>query len=266
MSNYLAQTIRNAIITTDKKRTVLREDFALNEYVTPQKFAIKKYPFDHIVVDNFFNADVYQKLSSHFREVYSRGLSEIDDASRFHPFLDLKGKYQYDGYLYEPSPTENKALDIFFSVAWNLFLSNLFKKTTSYCTSFAYHYHPKGNKRGFIHNDLVERNFYTYDKLPNNVIFCPHKLKKSLPYVIKPELMQTEWRKIALLYYLNNDAWSEKHGGETGLYMSPDTEPAVRVAPKNNRLLAFLISERSFHAFQQNLQPRSCIVQWFHGR
>ena len=71
-------------------------------------------------------------------------------------------------------------------------------------------------------------------------------------------------RSIALIVYLGNDAVTDADGGGTGLYAPRGVAPAKVVAPQPNRLLAFQISPKSFHAFQTNATERNSITQWFH--
>ena len=243
--------------TIDKQRSALKENFPLNDCLqTPHIPLVELLPFPHIIADNFFQDEVYEKLLKHFQSVLNRGFSEEDDATKFHPFLNLKGEYEYDGYVYVPRPEEEPALDIFFTPAWNLFFSKIFKQSTGWCTSLAYHHHPVGDQTGFVHHDNASRTFSPNDQLPNGVIFRENSNHAAA---------FKEMRAIALLYYLGDNPWKEGDGGETGIYRSKGESPIKLVAPKNNRLFAFEISPRSFHAFQENFAARSSIVQWFHA-
>lgn len=222
----------------------------------PASFVVIPDPFPHIVVDDVFTPEAYALLLRHFNAVRARGLSEEKDMNRFNPFLNLTGKYAYDGYVYAPHLNERGSANFFYSLDWNLFFSALFKQPTSSSTSMAYHFHPPGNKTGWVHNDNAPKFFAEADRLSNGVIY--RSREEQSPTLIK------ERRIIALIYYLGNDEWREGDGGETGLYAEKEGAPVKLVAPKNNRLLAFHISPKSFHAFQVNRTPRSSIVQWFH--
>jgi hypothetical protein len=259
MLNFL----RTVKLNIDKRRGALAEEFdlftALNQ--SASKLQVLNNPFPHIIIDNFFRQPVYEGLRDHFTRVLQRGLSETNDPTRFHAFVDLRGEFQYDGYLYVPRFGEEKNLQIFFSLAWNLIFSKLFDQPTSYCTTLAYHHHPTGNKTGFVHHDYSTKWFSHDDALPNGVIFRSHdkeRLRGEEPRAF-PQV-----RTIALIYYLDDATWHSGDGGETGLYQSKVQSPIKLVAPLNNRLLAFQISPKSFHAFQENFKPRSSIVQWFH--
>lgn len=247
--------------TIDKRRSALKEDCNLQDYIQATDFIVTASPFPHIVVDEFFKAEVYKRLWRHFQSVLERGLSQENDQTRFHPFLNLRGEYEYDGYVYTPRPGEDPTLNVFFSLAWNLFFSRLLKQPSGWCTSLAYHYHPVENRTGFVHHDYTPRLFSFNDRLSNGTIF---RERTEEPGGNAKAPVFQEMRTIALLYYLNNNGWAEGEGGETGLYRSKGESPVKLVAPKNNRMLAFRISPKSFHAFQENFKPRSSIVQWFH--
>ena len=230
------------------------EDIVWDDIVAvPQKdIAVIKEPFPHIVVDNFFTPEVYQGLSQRFADVASLGLSDtINDATRFHLF-DM----DYDGYLFMPrcSLAPSDPLRIFFSLEWNMFFSKLFSQHTGFETSLAFHHHPPHNRTGFVHSDFADKYFNLTSRLPNGVI----------PYATLDKSLTPRRRIIALLYFLNNDGWREGMGGETGLYAKDMKTLVKKVAPINNRLLAFHISPHSMHAFQENHTPRNSFVQWFH--
>ena len=113
-----------------------------------------------------------------------------------------------------------------------------------------------------MHHDRISHTFSLADALANGVIF---RTRATTSGVGHGESVFKEMRSIALLYYLGDNAWQEGDGGETGLYLSKGELPMKLVVPKNNRLFAFDISHKSFHAFQANGKPRSCIVQWLHA-
>lgn len=251
-------SLRLARQALDKKRSALIEDVDLNTYLSQPLPLVSPTPFPHLVVDDVFTPEIYAQIIAHFTEVMKRGLSEEKDYTRFHPFLDLTGKYSYDGYVYAPRLGENPVLDLFFSVAWNALFSSSFGQPTGWCTSLAYHFHPPGNRTGFVHNDLASKRFSEVDRLKTGIIYRDRPEPGDIPTF-------KEKRIIALIYYLGNAPWRPGDGGETGLYIrKDDPSPVALIEPKNNRLLAFQISPNSYHAFQQNVTPRSSIVQWFH--
>lgn len=244
--------------TLQKKIKSFSDNRDLGALIKNDSAEIITEPFPHVVIDDFFTQEVYEKLLEHFNSVLSRGTSEVDGPNRFRPFLNLKGEFAYDGYIYTPRFGEPGAANFFYSLPWNLFFSSLFDQPTSWCTSMAYHFHPKGDKTGFVHHDYASKVFVEEDRISNGVVY---RARESAG---RTKSYSKERRIISLLYYLGNDDWKEGDGGETGLYASKEGSPVKLVAPKNNRMLAFQISPKSFHAFQQNNTPRSSIVQWFH--
>lgn len=249
--------VRVRLQTFALRRAFLAEGFDIRSILNKTSFPVSNDPFPHIIVDDFLKDEPYRRLLAHFNSVVARGFSEGGDYKRFHPFFNLTGKYAYDGYLYIPDARE-PIMPVFpYTVAWNLLFASMFKRPTGWCTSFAYHYHPPHNRTGFVHSDFSSKMFSPVDRLRNGVIFRDREGPQTVPTF-------KEQRTIALIYYLGNDDWKEGDGGETGLYVSETSTPATLVAPKNNRLLAFEISPKSFHAFQENKTVRTSIVQWFH--
>jgi len=240
----------------EKRAGVQKEEIDLSQFLTRSEFEKIESPFPHVVIDDFFKKEHYEALLGYFNSVYERGLVETNDPLKFHPFLNLKGKFAYDGYVHSPKLDELHSFHPFFSVAWNMLFSSLFRQPTGWSTSTALHYHPPGDKTGFIHHDYASKVFSPEDRLPNGVIYRSTE-GEHLSFF-------KERRIISLIYYLGNEAWKEGDGGETGLYESIDGNPVKLIEPRNNRMLAFQISPKSFHAFQKNHTPRSSIVQWFH--
>lgn len=216
------------------------------------KAYIEQAPFPHLVIDDFLKPDAYRELSEKFDDIKSRGFIEEQWGNDyFHRF-----EVEYDGYVYTPLPTLDPAnpLSLFFSLEWNWLFSKLFRQFTTFETTIAFHHHPAGDRTGFVHHDSADKPFSLQMELPNGVIYgdgAPPRYASR--------------RKIALLYFLNNDGWREGDGGEIGLYAADGKSLTKKVAPLNNRLLAFQISPASMHAFQGNVRERNSIVQWFHA-
>lgn len=246
-----------------KERDAAKEKYTPHDYMQVSTASVQERPFAHIVIDNIFKEDINKKILKHFNEVLARGLSqEDDDKTKFHRFPEGRVKPRYEGYLYTPLLREDPVLDLFFSMRWNLFFSNLFKQHTERCTSVAYHYHPAGNPTGVVHNDYGSRPIAPKEQLSNKTTFGEHD--KGYDDMQTAPVCEGV-RAIGLLYYLGDEVWQDGEGGETGLYASKTGSLVKRVAPHNNRLFAFQTSPESFHAFQQNARPRSCIVQWLHS-
>lgn len=258
----MLETVKAVQDTFAKKRAALSESISLDDVLTTRDLVVNQEPFPHIVADNVFKPEFYARIEQSFASVRGRGLSEEADASRFKPFLELKKKgkeWEYDGYVYVPSPSKDAALASLYSLEWNLLFSRLFNQPTDWTTSVAFHHHPPGNRTGFIHNDYAPKLFSTRNMLPNAVIHT----EQPAPGGADASVFRT-MRVIALLIYLGNEPWQEGDGGGTGLYAGKGMLPAMVVEPRRNRLLAFQISPKSFHAFQENKTERNSITQWFH--
>ena len=253
----MLEAVRALKDTYAKKREALAEGLNLDAFVTNQKIVVEQEPFAHIVVDDFFTPQFYAEIERYFKRVRARGLTEEWSDEQFHPFLELrqKGKeWEYDGYVCTPLAGDDPVLKLFFSLEWNLFFSNLFDQPTDWATAFALHHHPPGNRTGFIHNDYSAKFFSRANTLPNGVVYREMLDQAHASFA--------SMRVIALILYLG-DATPEEGGG-TGLYGVKGTTPVKVVEPRANRLFAFQISPKSFHAFQTNQAERNSLIQWFH--
>jgi hypothetical protein len=237
--------------------TAAREGVDLHDFVSANinRITVDNFPYPHIVVDNFFHHGVYEGLCGLFKETRKKGLSESREnvPGLFHRF-DM----DYDGYVYTPAATLNSEdpLSLFFSIEWNLFFSRLFSISTGTETALALHHHPAGNKTGFVHHDNVDKYFFRKNTLTNGV--------RPNAFDAKHENMSTARRAIVWMVYLENPAWKEGDGGETGIYSTDRKTIIKKIAPINNRLFAFRIGPHSNHAFQANLSERNSLIQWFH--
>lgn len=252
--NYKFKLLRQKIL---KELKALDEDFDIKDIINYElkDIEIREHPFQYVVLDNFFKEDFYKDICSFFDNVYKKGFAVENDNERFHPFLDVK--YPYDGYSKAIFPFEHRAGDFFYSHQWNLFLSKVFNRLTSTIATPAFHFHPPGDKTGWIHNDYADKPFSSLHRLCSGVV--PHSRYGS---VSGGDIL--EKRAIAIIYYFGSETTSEDGGG-TGLYESLENKiPATVIEPKDNRMLMFSVSPKSYHAFQTNKKDRKSIVMWLH--
>lgn len=254
-------------IALNKRNKALEESISLAQYVQPHAFQVQveAEPFNYIVIDNFFKPEFVESLTQYYNKIFSNGLGHKPQTpNKFSPFEE---KINYDGFVFSPEPTTSEPLHLFFSLQWNMFFSNLFDKPTTFGTSFALHYHPYGDRTGWVHNDYATYIFPHKLILPNGVTATKgDEGEIKLTETEKKVANVKQKRTIAIIYYFNNPEWKQGDGGETGLYASKDEKTLVKkIAPINNRLFAFDISPNSFHAFQQNFKERNTIIQWFHA-
>ncbi|TAJ16021.1 MAG: 2OG-Fe(II) oxygenase [Dehalococcoidia bacterium] len=239
-----------------------REEADLSSFLSPHALSPTPVndPFPHIVIDDCFSPSAYAKLEALFKNELLRGVQPSSKGrDKFHSF-DI----DYDGYKFVPKAAGDayEPLYPFFSIAWNLLFSKAFDQLSSLETSVALHHHPPGDRTGFVHHDFAPKYFDTRIRLPNKVI--PYDIDRGAASGTALAHVRTSMRVIALIFYVANPTWKEGDGGETGLY-APDGKTCIsKIAPVNNRLLAFQISKRSMHAFQGNRAQRNSIVQWFH--
>lgn len=222
---------------------------------------VKEQPFRHIVVDNFFTKNFYHQLCVEFYKILRHGLSEERKRDMF-----SRSPRSYDAYNWVINPKCVHPLSIFFSSEWENFITKTFGVTSSKDTVAAFHHHNIGSNDGWIHTDFSLCSFKE-DRLANGInpwhYQCDYE--DSSPNK-QPDTLKRV-RQVAIIYYLLNDPrWQEGDGGETAFYKDKTFgSVASKIAPANNRLLAFEISPFSFHTFlKNNKHERNSIIQWFH--
>jgi len=220
---------------------------------------VRKLPFPHIVVDNVFNKDFYQLMCLEFDARLRKGFAPKFNRNKFWKFS------HYDAYCWSFDPKKDHAFsDFFYSMPWRRWVNRFFNLNLTKNMIAEFHHHPPNSAGGYIHNDYDISSFKR-EPLANGINAHTHQIdyRGRTPgadiYCV---------RSIAILYYFNNHKWQESDGGETALYTDykKGSEPVIKVAPHNNRMLAFEISPKSFHAFLNNKKNvRNSMVQWMHS-
>jgi len=215
-------------------------------------------PFRHIVVDDLLTDTLYEDLCCFFADSFSRGLSEKPDRNLF-----SRHQGGYDAYIFTPNPRAEYPMSFLNSRGWVEYLSSLFAIQSSDDTITSFHHHLPSGADGWVHSDYSLCSFRE-DRLDNGInpwyYQCIYEddVKGRQPDTTK------RMRAIAIIYYLANEPWKEGDGGETALY-NKEQNIVKKVAPINNRLLAFEISPTSFHGFVKNHRHiRNSISQWIH--
>lgn len=216
---------------------------------------IKKFtsPFRHIVIDNLFNDEIYQKLCDKFPSFISRTK----------PYKDQPGATSdYEGYISGLGLSDlTDGYDFFASKDLQSFVEKEFDIKTNKYISPSAHFHKAPSKNGFIHRDYNICSFM-YNKgdafmTTGGVAYTDDtKYNTDSVKVI---------RSIALLYYLNNKNDESSIGGGTGIYSGYQGELIKTIEPKNNRLFIFEMTYNSYHAFIGANFDRSAVVSWFHS-
>ncbi len=219
---------------------------------------IRKQPFRHIVVTNLFSEGFYDLMCKEFNDRLALGLSEKYSKKKFWKFG------HYDAYCWTFNPeTDQKFSDIFYSLDWKKFINGFFDLKLTKNTIAEFHHHKPGSEGGYVHNDYDVSSFVK-EPLPNGI--NPHR--HQIQYRGRVDGAIHCVRSIAMLYYFNNPEWKEGDGGETGMYLDWEegSKHVRKINPTNNKLLAFEISPKSFHAFHSNKKNiRNSMVMWFHS-
>ncbi len=252
--NYKLKLLKQKV---QKEIKALDEDISIKEYIQypAENVMTLKNPYEHVVLDNFFTDSFYKEICNFFDSVFKKGFSEVHDNEKFAPFLDVA--YPYDGYVKAIHPFEHKVADFFYSNTWNLYLTKIFNRPTSTVITPAFHFHFPNDKTGWVHNDYTKKGFSSTRVLYNGII--PHAR-----YGSTQKIDITETRAIAVVYYFGGSV-DKPVGGGTGLYEYVKSKDPVKVVePLDNRILAFSVSPKSYHAFQTNTADRKSIVMWLH--
>jgi hypothetical protein len=220
-------------------------------------------PFPHHVARDVFPAATYQKLAGAFRSVLDRGLSEPNDGRRLS--RRMKG---YDAYSLTLTRLGGP-LEVFQTRRWHDHLAEVSGVEGTRDVSAALHHHKLGSDNGKVHNDLNPAFFVDHSKDDGVNLNDPKLCHYQTGEVYAAGFTaRATVRAVAMLYYLDNPAWQEGDGGETGLYRTPRdpvVQPAAKVPPVNNTLLLFECTPTSYHSFLQNRKHvRNSVILWLH--
>jgi hypothetical protein len=235
--------------------------------IRPSRVERATSPFRYAVYDDFFPPDVHARLTDEFSFRLARGLFQTptpNRLSRSQSRSALSGEF-YDAYVVPLPAGVGFPLNIFYSTEFFDFFAKEFSIPFTPDLLARFHHHPTGSKDGWVHLDFHVCNFLNE---PRGNGLNPHNGKVTYHGHCPPrEGLRQPYRSLALIYYLANSEWQDGDGGETGLFIpGSSTEPVIKIAPLNNRLLAFEIGPTSLHAFRSNRRaPRNCITFWFHS-
>lgn len=251
---------RNLLSTSGTKTAdvsiPLKKEGVLSKIVEAEEVTMSSSPFRYFVADNFFTPDYYEQLVQVFDAAVHQGLAETPHQLRF------SRMGAYDAYGYTPSPYDESPINHLRTPEWIELFQNAFAIDVTQDEIMGFHHHPVDSADGWKHNDYALCSMVD-DPLLSGVnswyYQCDYEDSDFGKQIETRKIM----RAITIIYYLNNEC-SGEHGGETALF---DTEgnAVAKVAPVNNRLLAFEVSPYSFHTFLRNTKfPRNSITQWFH--
>jgi hypothetical protein len=253
--NYIQKDSYEKIISVNREGLSVvkyRYEYKIHHYesklLTIQKF---NEPFNHIIIDNLFNDNIYASLCNKFSIFISKTV----------PYKNQKNATSnYDAYIYGLSTKELvDGYDFFASEELKNFVEKTFNIVTTKHVAPSVHFHKSPSKSGFIHRDMNIVSFIN----SNNKFVCTGGTNYTDDTETNPDTIKV-MRTIAMIYYFNNDN-SSYDGGGTGIYSSYNGGLIKTIEPINNRLFIFEITHNSYHAFIGCDYDRSCLVNWFHS-
>lgn len=225
---------------------------------------LKRFPFKHIVIDEFLPAPDHAALRDRLDALVRLGTTDGHDLDRL---SKIPG---YDCYAWLFPADAAAPLDIFVGREFRDYAAGLFDIRLSAEVSAQFNHHPPGARNGRWHTDHTVTYHTAHRGHADSVNvwrFGCNLLNGAVPAGSDAQVV-ARVRAVAFLYYLGGDE-TTKDGGATELgYHGPasaDVSLFTAVAPVANRLLMFECGPRSFHRAAGNRhKPRSLVVGWFH--
>jgi hypothetical protein len=227
----------------------------LDQLIANRRWCKSAQPFPHVVVEGLFNEEFAEELNVACNQVLA---SE-----------NLRHFGWYDATAWGFRKSAEWPLSVFMTKEWCDLLASALGVKRSPQVGGGIHHHDVGSASGSVHSDY-------------NPVYFPHAARDAGVQLSEPALVNYQFgttprknvkvhrvvRAVSVLYYLDNPPWRQGDGGETGLYRyrdDPLSSPARAVPPRNNTLLMFEDTPRSFHTFLTNRRsPRRSVVMWLH--
>jgi hypothetical protein len=230
----------------------------LEGVLASRRWLRRSWPFEHIVAQHVFVADVYYQLEAAYHDALTRAggraYLEAHDISGTTMTEELAPSFQ-------PLTTRE----------WHDLLASLVGVEATGHVACGLHHHEVGSADGFPHNDL-NPGWFADDPEADAIEFAQPNVVSYTTGATGAQAVQPREtvRAVAALYYLANADWRAGDGGATGLYRTqadPPRRPALIVPPLNNSLLVFECTPTSWHGFISNRRhPRNTIIMWLHRR
>jgi hypothetical protein len=236
----------------------------LKEVLANRRWRMSLHPFPHVTAENVFVPEFYRELEDDFRKLLVPAAAEENSHLRL--TREIQGHAAH-GLLFPPDQTG--PLGLFTSRDWHDLLARLTGIQATGDVNAGIHHHPAGSPNGRIHNDLNPGWFADHANAQGINVYDGRAwdYKSGATYGEMLPVRETV-RGAAMLFYLGNPPWTPGHGGETGLYSSPQQaigQPAVAVPPVNNSLVVFECTPHSYHSFVANrYQERNSVILWLH--
>ena len=247
------------------------EDAIVGEWWTPRRrtevapllwhrrWWVHTAPFPHVRAVNVFRPAVYRALAGEFRR-----WREANDGGTALPGHDLQGATVTSAWT--------GPLCLFASRGWHDLVAAVTRvPDATGQVNLGLHRHRPHSKPGFPHTDL-NPGWFPGEAEPADggvVLADPGRVEYTSGVTRTDTASPVRVvRAVAVLFYLDNPAWTPDHRAETGLYRSARDDPAEPVAavpPHANSLLAFECTPWSFHGFiGGGTVARNSVVQWLH--
>jgi hypothetical protein len=241
-----------------------RLSYPLATVLHQRRWQVCTRPFVHFVARDLFAPRFYANLDAAFGEVFDRGLSEGQDATRFSRNIKNYDAYSmvFDYHMPEP-------FHIFISQEWHDMLAHLAGIPATRDITGGFHHHQRGSCSGQVHNDL-NPGWFVDSSDPGGVNLSRNDLCDYNTGQVFDAGVQTHEsiRALAVLVFLHNPPWQEQDGGETGLYGDSAQDvcsPTKAIPPINNSLCMFECRPNSYHSFIENRTgPRNSMIMWLH--
>jgi hypothetical protein len=225
---------------------------AIPELDPRAEWAVHQRPFRHLRAERVFRPDVYDRLRAEFAALQPQFKTS---------------QPRYDALMVAMGPRLAPRFAPLFDRPWLTLLASLVDVPFIPQVDGGLHHIPAGSRSGWVHNDFCSAWFD--DGLTGDVVFPD---RKKCDYFTgapaSPGARPKEYvRAATMIFYLENDSWSEGAGGETGLYQASHAELGTMsaVPPVSNSLLLFECSPHSYHRLIGNPGcPRNSIILWLH--
>ena len=240
---------------------------ALAEKLANRRWLRREKPFPHVVATDVFTPAAYRDIEVAFQQLLALGLGDPRERERFSRSIE-----GYDVYALSLQPSLPEPLHVFFSREWHDAIAAVAGGHATGDVDGALHHHPPGTLSGRPHNDL-NPGWFAGEADPGEVNLsdgrrCSYQSGRLGAAGVGGPSPRETIRAVAVLFYVNNPPWRPGDGGETGLYLdgrARTENPVLAVPPRNNSLLLFECTPRSYHAFIRNtVQPRNSVIHWLH--
>jgi len=210
------------------------------EINTNYKIQFIKYPFNALIIDDFFTEDHYKKIS----DIFKKQSNDLKFNNKEYVFKEKHFNVTSPLYFLT-SPTLKNFISSIFNIQLNNYL---------YISSFL-------ERKNFKENEEILNGAQIcsiFDEDDKNIQIIENEDYKDDSEVFGSTKII---RSALMLYFVNNDE------EETiGLYSEPNKKSLrTQIKSKNNRIVLFENNPKTYFNFLPKKTPTSFICQWFHS-